>query len=106
MLSNADLLSLACVQSWFYIGAASLPIGLALYKFSTSDPNSKPWITRLIEEYSNSGKTWEDRNALHTMAVERAAKDRHLFYSQNPPKTISLSCPEYVFETRGTAEDL
>ncbi|KAL1960812.1 hypothetical protein VTO42DRAFT_6642 [Malbranchea cinnamomea] len=82
----------------FYIGVASIPVGLAVYKFSTSDPNTKPWLTRLIEEYSPSRKTWEERNALHTMAVERAAEDRHLFYSQNPPVTINLSCPE-VFNT-------
>lgn len=78
----------------FYVAVASVPVGLALYKFSTSDAEKKPWITRLIEEYSTPSKTWEERNHLHTMAIERAASDRHLFYSQNPPKTIDLSCPE------------
>lgn len=91
------------IQRGFYVAVASVPVGLALYKFSTSDAEKKPWITRLIEQYSTPGKVWEERNHLHTMAMERAASDRHLFYSQNPPKTIELSCPEYVVLLRACA---
>jgi hypothetical protein len=40
--------------------------------------------------------TWERMNAIHTVAVEQAAYDRHLFQSQNAPVTIDLMCPEYV----------
>ncbi|WEW58481.1 hypothetical protein PRK78_003949 [Emydomyces testavorans] len=86
------------LQRGFYLAIASVPVGLALYKYSTSDPKNTPWITRLIEEYTPSQKLWEKRNAIHTLAVEKAAADRHLFHSQNPPLTIDLSCPE-IFNT-------
>ncbi|EEP76653.1 predicted protein [Uncinocarpus reesii 1704] len=78
----------------FYIAIASIPAGLALYKYSTSDSKNAPWITRLIEEYTPSENLWAKRNALHTLAVEKAASDRHLFHSQNPLLTIDLKYPE------------
>ncbi|OJD23857.1 hypothetical protein ACJ73_04789 [Blastomyces percursus] len=84
----------------FYIFLASVPIGLALYNYSTSDPSSKPWMTRLIENYSPKESMWEQRNALHTAAIERAAADRHLFHSQSASLNLELSFPE-AFNTGG-----
>ncbi|EAS36862.3 NADH-ubiquinone oxidoreductase 178 kDa subunit [Coccidioides immitis RS] len=78
----------------FYLAIASVPVGIAIYKYSTSDSKHTPWITRLIEEYTPNESLWEKRNALHTLAMEKAAADRHLFHSQNPPLTLELRCPE------------
>ncbi|KAM5488344.1 hypothetical protein McanCB56680_000225 [Microsporum canis] len=82
----------------FYISVASIPIGLALYKYSTSDASSKPWLTDVIEAFTASEAVLERNNALHTRAIEQAAADRHLFHSQNPPLTIDLAFPE-LFNT-------
>ncbi|KAF3893282.1 hypothetical protein GY631_3754 [Trichophyton interdigitale] len=82
----------------FYIAVASIPVGLALYKYSTSDASSKPWLTRAIETFTASEAVLERNNALHTRAIEEAAADRHLFHSQNPPLTIDMSFPE-LFNT-------
>jgi len=78
----------------FYVTVASIPLGLAFYKYSTSDANKKPWITQLIEQHMEKQSTWERVNAIHTVAVEQAAFDRHLFHSQNATVTIDLMCPE------------
>ncbi|KAK2758601.1 hypothetical protein FQN54_003291 [Arachnomyces sp. PD_36] len=78
----------------FYIAVASVPLGFALYKFAVGDGTSKPWLTRLIEQYEESGSKLERDNALHTAAAEQAAHDRHLFHGQNPPLTIDLMFPE------------
>ncbi|KAK2738624.1 hypothetical protein FQN57_006942 [Myotisia sp. PD_48] len=78
----------------FYVAVASIPVGLALYKYTTSDPNTQPWLTRIISHYADNESEWERRNALHTLAIERAADDRHLFFSQSQSTTIDLSCPE------------
>ncbi|PGH35205.1 hypothetical protein GX50_01901 [[Emmonsia] crescens] len=78
----------------FYVFLASVPVGLALYKYSTSDPNSKPWMTRLIENCFPKESMWEKRNALHTAAIEQAASDRHLFHSQSASLNFELSFPE------------
>ncbi|PGH10779.1 hypothetical protein AJ79_05252 [Helicocarpus griseus UAMH5409] len=82
----------------FYIFLASVPVGLALYKYSTSDPNKKPFMTRLIEDWFPSESMWEARNHLHTKAIEQAAIDRQLFHSQHEAVRIELSCPE-IFNT-------
>ncbi|KAK2799014.1 hypothetical protein FQN50_008641 [Emmonsiellopsis sp. PD_5] len=82
----------------FYLSIASVPVGILLYNYSTSDPEKTPWITRLIEDSFPKESMWERRNAIHTAAIEQAAQDRHLFQSQNDPVNIGLSCPE-VFNT-------
>ncbi|KAI1941787.1 hypothetical protein LOZ66_001268 [Ophidiomyces ophidiicola] len=75
--------------------SASIPVGLAIYKYSTSDPENPPWITRVIQQYAPDQKLWEKQNALHTLVIEKAAEDRLLFHSQSPALTIDLSYPEY-----------
>ncbi|PGH00388.1 hypothetical protein GX51_05796 [Blastomyces parvus] len=78
----------------FYVFLASVPLGLALYNYSTSDPNSKPWMTRVIEKYFPKESMWERQNALHTAAIEQAAADRQLFHSQSASLNLELKFPE------------
>lgn len=40
---------------------------------------------------------FETRNAIHTVAMEKAAYDRHLFQSQRPAQAYDLKQPEYVY---------
>lgn len=53
-------------------------------------------MSRLITNWTPSEKTFEHRNAIHTVAMEKAARDRHLFASQGPAEAVDLSHPEYV----------
>ncbi|KAF3482103.1 uncharacterized protein GIQ15_04862 [Arthroderma uncinatum] len=82
----------------FYVAVASIPIGLALYKYSTSDASAKPWLTSVIEAFTENKAALERSNALHTRAIEQAGADRHLFASEVSPLTIDLSFPE-LFNT-------
>jgi hypothetical protein len=40
---------------------------------------------------------FEERNAIHTALMEKAAQDRHLLQSQGPRATFDLKQPEYVY---------
>ncbi|KAL8823228.1 MAG: hypothetical protein Q9191_006052 [Dirinaria sp. TL-2023a] len=96
----------------FYVTLALVPLSFALYKFSrssnpnVSDPNAKeqPWLTRIIASYDHWGKEWERRNSLHTVMIEQAAHDRHLFQGEafnekkQPGVRVELRFPE-IFST-------
>ncbi|KAL4883649.1 hypothetical protein BJY04DRAFT_184051 [Aspergillus karnatakaensis] len=83
----------------FYIAAGSFVSLFALYKYTSSrDPESKHWLTSLVEKYSQSEKVLEERNALHTAAIERAAQDRLLFNSAPPSTHYELKHPEASFQ--------
>lgn len=84
-------------QKGFYITLAAIPVTLALYKLATSDTSTVPFLQRLIEQYSEKQEEWGRRNALHTVAAEQAAQDRHLFLGESTNvKSIELRYPEYV----------
>ena len=68
---------------------------LAGLKFArSSSDNETPFLTRLIERWSDMGQQWTDRNALHTRMIEQAAHDRNLFQSARPSPTVDLRFPE------------
>ena len=80
---HATNLTLSEIQRNFFLTITALPLGLALYTFSTSDTSSTPWLTRVIHYYSDYKDEWTRRNELHTRAVEEAAFDRNLFLNSN-----------------------
>ncbi|KAI5300373.1 hypothetical protein KEM55_007866 [Ascosphaera atra] len=84
-----------------FIGLLSVPAVVGIYNWANSDPTQKPLITRLIEKYSANIEELERRNAIHTLAAERAAFDRHLFFSCKSDMNIELSCPE-IFNVGGS----
>lgn len=70
-------------------------MGYALYRISQSPGES--FVTRLINKYWPDQKAFEERNALHTAMLEKAAVDRHLFYGAPARDYVELKDPEYVF---------
>ncbi|MCJ1229184.1 hypothetical protein MMC12_005849 [Toensbergia leucococca] len=83
----------------FYVSLGAIPLSLALYKFSsTTSDSADPFLTRLINSYSQFQDRWTERNALHTSMIEQAAHDRNLFQSSPASKTIELKFPE-IFNT-------
>ncbi|PLB34078.1 putative NADH-ubiquinone oxidoreductase 178 kDa subunit [Aspergillus candidus] len=79
----------------FYVTIGSIASGLVLYRLSQSD--SPSWITNLIEKWTPSEQLFEHRNAIHTVAMEKAANDRHLFGSQGPREFFDLKQQEVSF---------
>ncbi|PKY07031.1 putative NADH-ubiquinone oxidoreductase 178 kDa subunit [Aspergillus campestris IBT 28561] len=79
----------------FYVTIGSIASGLVLYRLSQSD--SPSWITNLIEKWTPSEQLFEHRNAIHTVAMEKAANDRHLFGSQGPRESYDLKQHEVSF---------
>ena len=63
---------------------------------SSQESGSQSWISGLIQKYTPEEKVFEERNAIHTVAMEKAASDRHLFQSQGPREAFELKQPEYV----------
>lgn len=68
-------------QRGFYISIAALALSIAVYKYTTSDPDKQPLLTRVMASYNWFQDEFARRNALHTAMVEQAAEDRNLFQS-------------------------
>ncbi|KAI9371915.1 hypothetical protein BJX61DRAFT_543185 [Aspergillus egyptiacus] len=85
----------------FYVAVGTFASCFVLYKVhnSSKESGSQSFITRFIENWTPSEKMLEERNALHTAAVEKAAADRHLFQTQKPGFTRELRHPEASFHT-------
>ncbi|KAL4927897.1 putative NADH-ubiquinone oxidoreductase 178 kDa subunit [Aspergillus undulatus] len=83
----------------FYVAVGTFASCFALYHFtkSSQDSESQSFITRLIQKWTPSEETWEQRNAIHTAAAEKAAQDRHLFLSRAPNEVYELKSPESSF---------
>jgi len=83
----------------FYIFAGALPASFALYYLSrASETGEASRFTTYINQLANLGKRWEERNHLHTAAIEQAAQDRHLFNYAERSNHVDLRFPE-VFQT-------
>ncbi|KAL1990303.1 hypothetical protein VTN49DRAFT_6142 [Thermomyces lanuginosus] len=76
----------------FYIAVSTVAVGYALYRISQSPGES--FVTRLINKYWPDQKAFEERNALHTAMLEKAAVDRHLFYGAPARDYVELKDPE------------
>ncbi|KAL4872188.1 hypothetical protein BDV12DRAFT_193634 [Aspergillus spectabilis] len=83
----------------FYIAVGTFASSFLLYKYAqpSKDSDSRHWFTGFVEKWSQSEKVLEQRNAIHTAAVEKAAQDRHLFNSQAPSTHYELRHPEASF---------
>jgi len=81
----------------FYICLSSIPLSLAVYKFSGQGTSDKPYFTRLISDtYAGYKTQWAQRNDSHTRAMEQAAADRSLFIHEanNTTRHVELKYPE------------
>ena len=75
-------------------------VGYVLYRVQKSyaESDSKSFLSSFIEKWTPQEKIFEERNALHTVVMEKAAHDRHLFASQSGGSSIQLRNPEYVID--------
>ncbi|KAL3246938.1 WD domain, G-beta repeat family protein [Aspergillus niger] len=83
----------------FYVTFGTFASAFVLYQVSKSNDksDSPSWITNLIHKWTPDEKIFEQRNAIHTAAMEKVAHDRHLFASQGPREFIELKQPEVSF---------
>lgn len=80
--------------------------GYVLYRIHKSyvDSDSTSFISNLIAKWTPDEKIFEERNAVHTVLMEKAAHDRHLFESQGGGPSIQLRTPEYVIIPQNCGE--
>ena len=83
-------------QKSFYVAIGTFTFGYILYRIhkSNKESGSKSFISDIVEKYAPSQQIFEERNAIHSTVLEKAAHDRHLFASQNPPPTYEVRFPE------------
>ncbi|KXG47563.1 uncharacterized protein PGRI_014330 [Penicillium griseofulvum] len=82
----------------FYVTCGSIASAFLLYHVSKSneESGSPSWISNLISKWTPSQEVFEQRNAIHTAMMEKAASDRHLLGSQGPPEAYSLLQPDMM----------
>ncbi|KAJ5997647.1 hypothetical protein N7499_005958 [Penicillium canescens] len=82
----------------FYVTVGSLASAYLLYRVSQSnqDSGAPSWISGLISKWTPSQETFEQRNAIHTAIMEKAAEDRHLLQSQGPREAYELKQPDMM----------
>lgn len=88
-------------QRSLYVTVGAIAGAYALFRISKSnqDSDSPSFISGLISKWTPSQETFEQRNAIHTALMEKAAEDRHLLGSQGPREAFELMQPEYVLTT-------
>ncbi|BDD57877.1 hypothetical protein MPDQ_004081 [Monascus purpureus] len=82
----------------FYVTVGTFAFGYVLYRIHKSyvDSDSTSFISNLIAKWTPDEKIFEERNAVHTVLMEKAAHDRHLFESQGGGPSIQLRTPELL----------
>jgi hypothetical protein len=81
----------------FWATIACIPTAWALYFVSRdSSDNSQPFLTRMINGYTESAEKWSKRNDLHVRMIEQAGEDRVLFMNTKPHEHVNMKFPEYV----------
>lgn len=94
-----QLLANSCVptqQRSFYVVVGTIASSYLLYRISAAsqDSGSESFIAGLVSKYATSQEVLEQRNAIHTALLEKAAEDRHLLQSQGPREALTLKQPE------------
>ncbi|KAJ5952374.1 uncharacterized protein N7479_010787 [Penicillium vulpinum] len=82
----------------FYVTCGSIASAFALYHVSKAneESGSPSWISDLISKWSPSQEVFEQRNAIHTAMMEKAASDRHLLGSQSQAEAFTLRQPDMM----------
>ncbi|CAG8904070.1 unnamed protein product [Penicillium egyptiacum] len=82
----------------FYVTCGSIASAYLLYRVSESNEKSgePSWISGLISKWTPSQEVFEQRNAIHTAMMEKAATDRHLLGSQGQAEAFTLRQPDMM----------
>ncbi|OAA60955.1 NADH-ubiquinone oxidoreductase [Niveomyces insectorum RCEF 264] len=85
--------------SAFFIALAAIPASWLLYTLTRPGKDGEPAaLSTYINKFSYLTEQWENRNTLHTAAIEQAAHDKNLLYTVDRNTHIDLRFPE-VFQT-------
>ncbi|KAG9228781.1 NADH-ubiquinone oxidoreductase 17.8 kDa subunit [Amylocarpus encephaloides] len=79
----------------FYVVLAAIPLSLGLYAASRPGKDGQlTGVSKLIDGYSHYKEKWEERNTLHTAAIQQAGFDKNLFHRSTPTKHVDIRFPE------------
>ncbi|KAF7713897.1 Uncharacterized protein PECH_006752 [Penicillium ucsense] len=82
----------------FYVVIGTIAGSYALYRASAAsqESGSESFISSLVNKFNTPQEVLEQRNAIHTALLEKAAEDRHLFQTQTGPGYYELRQPELL----------
>ncbi|CDM30864.1 hypothetical protein DTO013E5_489 [Penicillium roqueforti] len=82
----------------FYVTSGTIASAFVLYHISKSikESGEASWMTGLINKWTPSQEVFEQRNAIHTAIMDKAAFDRHLLGSQGPAEAFAHRQPEML----------
>ncbi|KAJ5702887.1 hypothetical protein N7488_010435 [Penicillium malachiteum] len=82
----------------FYVTVGSFASAFLIYRYTkaSKESGSESWIGNLITKYTTPEEVYEQRSAIHTALLEKAAEDRHLLQSQGPREAYSLMQPDLM----------
>ncbi|KAJ6013991.1 hypothetical protein N7540_008582 [Penicillium herquei] len=82
----------------FYVTVGSFASAFLIYRYTkaSKESGSESWIGGLISKYTTPEDVNEQRNAIHTALLEKAAEDRHLLQSQGPREAYELRQPDLM----------
>ncbi|KAF1951941.1 hypothetical protein CC80DRAFT_480405 [Byssothecium circinans] len=85
------------IGSGFWITVGSIPAaGLIYYVSRSDDPNAPPFLTRMINKYTEADEKLTARNALHVQMMEKAGADKVLFKNSTPQEHVPMKFPEIM----------
>jgi hypothetical protein len=85
------------LQTSFYVVLAAIPLSIGTYILSRPSAEGPTPFTKFINSYSDMQQKFTDTNTLHTKAIEAAAFDKNLFYSDKGSAHVDLRFPEFVY---------
>jgi hypothetical protein len=76
---------------------ATIPAAWAVYFVSRNNSdNSQPFVTRMIDGYTEATEQLSKKSDLHVRMIEQAGEDRVLFMNTKPHEHVEMKFPEYV----------
>ncbi|CAO2656546.1 Nn.00g053490.m01.CDS01 [Neocucurbitaria sp. VM-36] len=81
----------------FWATIAVIPAGWAIYAISRKNSdNTQPFVTRMIDKYTETQERWARRNDIHVRMIEQAGEDRVLFLNTRPQEHVEMKFPEIM----------
>ncbi|KAH6638450.1 hypothetical protein C7974DRAFT_306861 [Boeremia exigua] len=80
----------------FFWATIWIPAGMGLYLVSKNSDQDRPFLTRLVDKYTELEEQRTKRNDLHVRMVEQAGEDRVLFNNAKPQEYVDMRFPEIM----------
>lgn len=69
---------------------------MGVYAISRNSDSDRPFLTRMMDKYTEAEEKRTKRNDIHVRMIEQAGEDRVLFMNAKPQEYVDMRFPEYV----------